>query len=308
MSLEYRKWLTFSTFVLIAGLLWFFFKYKEVYTQHVAVDVLWVNVPSNVKLKDGLSYQLDVELTGNGFNLLKASYVAPIVELDFQKYVYKNGDYFFDPKSVMGSLKTQLANNYKIGYVSEELITIKVDEFISKKVGLRSKIKTVYEDNYLPVVSPYFIPDSVVITGNDLLIKDLDILEVSHTDIAIKDTLVIKHIDLVELYPDIKVEPSNVDYVIKSAVMTEGAFMVPVDVINNKDNVAVKIIPSEVEVVFNCKLQEYEMIDVSDFKAVVDYNDLSEDYNLITTEVKILSDKVSSIRFSPQQIQILVMR
>lgn len=175
-------------------------------------------------------------------------------------------------------------------------------------MSLKSKIKTVYEDNYLPVVSPYFIPDSVVITGNDLLIKDLDILEVSHTDVAIKDTLVIKHIDLVELYPDIKVEPSNVDYVIKSAVMTEGAFMVPVDVINNKDNVAVKIIPSEVEVVFNCKLQEYEMIDVTDFKAVVDYNDLSEDYNLITTDVKILSDKVSSIRFSPQQIQILVMR
>ncbi|GAK90804.1 hypothetical protein JCM19297_103 [Nonlabens ulvanivorans] len=308
MSLEYRKWLTFSTFVLIAGMLWFFFKYKEIYTQHVAIDILWVNVPSNLKLKDGLSYQLDVELTGNGFNLLKAKYVAPQVELDFQKYVYKNESYFFDPKLVMGTLKSQLTKGYKVGYVSQDLMTIELDEYIAKKVNLKPDIKVTYQDNYLPVTKPYFIPDSVTITGNNTFIKEINELVVNQSDVVIQDTLVIKSINFNELYPDIKVEPSSVNYVIKSAVMTEGSFMISVEVINNKDNIAVKVIPSEIEVVFNCKLQDYEMINSADFKAIIDYNKLTEDYNLIAPTINILNDKVSSVRYSPQQVQILVMR
>ncbi|MBF4984178.1 hypothetical protein FNJ87_07500 [Nonlabens mediterrranea] len=308
MSLEYRKWLTFSTFVFIAGLLWFFFKYKEVYTQHVAVDILWVNVPDNVQLKDGLSYQLDVELTGNGFNLLKASYVAPQVELDFQKYVYKDNRYYFNPTSILGSLKNQLSYGYKVGYVSEELMTIEVDEFIAKKVKLQSVIKVTYQDNYLPITDPYFVPDSVVVTGNDSFIERLGSLKVNLGDLEIQDTLLIEQIDLSNQFPDIKIEPSTVDYIVKSAVMTEGSFMVPVNVVNNKEGFTVKVIPSEIEVVFNCRLQDYNEISETDFSTVIDYESLKEDYNLISTDVKVLNDKISSIRYTPQQIQILLMR
>ncbi|PQJ30489.1 hypothetical protein BST92_00385 [Nonlabens arenilitoris] len=208
----------------------------------------------------------------------------------------------------MGSLKNQLAYDFKVGYISEELMTIEVNEFIAKKVGLKSKIKVTYEHNYLPIVSPYFTPDSVLITGNDAMIKSINTLEINYADITVQDTVFKKRININEQYPDIKVEPTHVDYMIKSAVMTEGSFTIPVNIINNKNDIATKIIPSEVEVIFNCRLQDYELIKESDFNVVIDYNSLTEDYNLVTTDVEVLSDRVNSVRFSPQQIQILVMR
>lgn len=308
MSLEYRKYLTFFSFVIVAGLLWFAFKYKEIYTQHIPVALEWVNVPDNLKIQDQTAYFIDVELTGNGFNLLRSKYFAPTVELDFKKYVTIDSLYMFSPQTATGTIKEQLSSNFKVEYIQVDPFEIDVMRFVSKKVPLVKDFRVDYGDNLQPLHVPYFEPDSVSITGNDALIKEIEKLQIELEDIMVTDTLYRQEVNLKALFGDIKMEPSRVEFIVNTGVMTEGSFMVPVTISNNTDNSSFKIIPSEVEVVFAYRLKDHDAIQASDFIINVDYNMLTDDYSSVSVDVEVFNDKVSSVRHNPQQVQILLMQ
>lgn len=308
MSLEYKKLLSFTSFLLVAGLLWFVFKYKEVYTQRILVNLEWTNIPDDIKIKEDKIYYIDAELTGVGFNLLKSKYFAPSVKLDFTKYVMIDSLYIFNPQSALVTLKEQLGSKFKVDYVVREPIQIELVKFISKTVPLRRRFAINYNSNLQPTEKPYFQPDSVLVTGNDLVLKDIQQLEVEINDLVVSDTLFMKDIDLSELFDNVKISPSQVEYVVHSSVMTEGSFTIPINIINNNNNNTVKVIPSEVNIVFTCKLSDYEDIGVSDFVINLDYDILTKEYNLVTLNIDVLNDKVFSVRHTPQQAQVLLIQ
>ncbi|WP_438961304.1 hypothetical protein [Nonlabens sp.] len=308
MSLEYKKYGTFFSFVIVTGLLWFAFKYKEIYTQHISVAIEWINVPEDLKIKDQSTYYIDVELTGSGFSLLKSKYFAPKVALDFNKYVAVDSLYIFSPQRATGAIKEQLSSNFKVEYIDADSFALDVMRFVSKKVPLVKDFEVSYGDHLQPLYEPYFEPDSVNITGNDALIDEMDKLQIELEDIMVVDTLYKKEIDLKSLFSEIKTEPSIVEFIVTSGVMTEGSFMVPINIINNKGNSSIKIIPSEVEVVFTYRLKDHDAIQASDFMINVDYNSLKNDYSAVNVNVEVLNDKVVSKRHNPQQVQILLMQ
>ncbi len=304
--MEYRKWLTFLVFVIAAALLWFVFKYNQIYTQHIPLEVKWSNVPAHIKIQETDSDFIDVELSGNGFKLLNATFFSPSVNFDFQESVIEeNNSYFFKPSSATGIIKESLSKDFKVEFVSTTKVEIQVIEYVSKKVPLVSGFQSVYKENLQTISEPFFKPDSVLVTGNDLLINDLKELRIEIPTLEINDTTFVRIIELGPLFPDFKTEPVEIDYVVNTAIMTEGSFQIPINVLNVPPGVSIKVIPSELTVVFNCQLKNYDHISIAEFMVELDYLNLEENYNTLTPNVIYKEELVNAVRFSPQQIQLL---
>ncbi|MGJ8684148.1 MAG: hypothetical protein ACSHWW_05975 [Nonlabens sp.] len=304
--MEYRKWLTFLFFLIAAALLWFVFKYNQTYSQHIPVEVEWSNIPARIQVKESQDIHIDVELTGNGFKLLNATFFSPSVVLDFQDYVtQENGRYYFIPSIATGSIKEYLSNDFKVDYVTTSKMEIQVVEFSAKQVPLIADFEIKYEENLQSISTPYFNPDSVLITGNDKLISEVKELKIKIPTVNIIDTVTVKQINLSTIFTEFKTAPQTIDYVVNAAVMTEGNFQIPVNVLNVPSNVTLKIIPSEVDVVFNCQLKDYDKISAADFKVEIDYLELENDFNTVVPQVIYKEGIISAVRHAPKQIQLL---
>ena len=307
---SYGKFLLFIAFVCGAAVLWFLSRYNNTFEEYTTITVEWTNIPVDIELDDSSKIiEVPVKIKAIGFQLLWLNYRDIQTSLDFEKYVTDNNkSLVFEPESARILIDRSIGSSVDVIEVDSKPIILKFQRFASKKVALVKDFKLTFEGNYKESGESGFNVQEVKITGNDERIKNLNELRVKQDDIRVNDTLIIQNIDLRKIYPDIKMDPSTITYTIRAAQMTEGSFRLPIVIKNVPNNVTVKLIPDVVNVVYTCKLLDYNDISKNDFEVVIDINEIG---NSKTNAVPILTytnDKVKEARVQPQSVQILTIQ
>jgi YbbR domain-containing protein len=150
-------------------------------------------------------------------------------------------------------------------------------------------------------------PDSVEITGPDIMLDTLSNVYTSNIDLG---QLTRNFSDKVKLrkIPGLQFSRSRIDCNIELERFTEVQLSIPIEVLNIPDSIAIQTFPSRVKLTCNVGLSKYERMDGNLFKAVVDYSEIDDRNNLLDVSILNVPVYLLSYEYYPKSVEYLKSR
>ncbi len=297
--------------VILVGvtILWFISKYKNVYEEEVAVEVQWKQIPEDIQVnEDTETIVFNPRLRQRGFKLMTNKLFKPTLELDFNQFTFsRNDSIFFNPYLELEDLK-KVHRELSIQEVNNEDFHIPATRFERKKVPLVSNFEIKYTNNFKSK-QPYRLGrDSVNLYGKKELLDKLDSLVIYSEPILINDTLLQRKIDLKLPINGIKSDVDQVEVIFKAMEVTEGSFIMPVNVESKPTDSFVKVIPETVTVIYQAAVDNFESITTKDFKVLLDLKNVKESSKVMVPEIIFDSDLIYHARLKEEAVQVLIVK
>lgn len=297
--------------VILVGvtILWFISKYKNVYEEEVAVEIQWKQIPENIQIdNESAAIVFNPRLRQRGFKLMTNKLFMPTLELDFDQFTFsRNDSIFFNPYLELDDLK-KVNRELSIQEVINQDFYIPATRFERKKVPIVSNFKIKYANNFKSI-EPYKLGrDSVNLYGKKELLDKVDSLVVSSEPILINDTLVRRKLDLKLPVNGLKSDIDQVEVIFEAMEVTEGSFIVPVNVISKPSDSYVKVIPETVTVIYQAAIDNFESITVKDLTVELDLGKVKESSKVMVPEIIYNSDLIYHARLKEEAVQVLIVK
>jgi len=278
-----KQIVAFLVCLLIATVLWFLNALSKDYTATLSYPVKYVNPPSNRFLSNTPPAKFDLKVEAHGFTLLRHKLslsFSPIVlniSAITRNEESNSGSYTIRTENLMRRISDQVSKEISISEIRPEIITLVLDSLITKKVPVKLNIKTEFKPQFYLKEPLSATPDSVKITGPTAILDTVFSVSTESKIFERLDAQTEKMVYL--LHPEkTTISPERVRINIPVERFTEKELKIPVEVRNKPEGVNIKIFPSEVKVSFLVGLGEFESINVSDFKAFVDYDTIIKNH------------------------------
>ena len=313
-KLQFRKRiLLFSVFLLISATIWFLNALSKNYTDVLEYPLVYADFPENKVSVGELPGHLDLEINAHGYALLRYKMFRKPVPISFDVSEYKlntrqNGSSTY---ILTRYLKDQIANQLP---AELQLLQIKPDtlffhfaEEVTRKVRIQPDFSFTIDKQFTIKDGIVLTPDSVEVTGPDLILDTLSSVRTEHLDLG---ELTRNYSDRVRLSQnhDLTYDVSRVNCTIDLERFTELQVRVPIEVLNLPDSIMLQTFPSVIKL--NCKvgLSKYERIEEYPFRAVVDYNKIEEGGKVLNVNILNLPDFLLGYEYAPKSVEFLKSR
>ena len=276
-SIRSRKLNVFGLFFLLAFLFLIITKLSKVYTETLALNIEYVNLPEEHSLISN-NDTINVVVKAYGFNLLRYYLFDHSLKIDFKRDVSLQSDsYLWDAKVNKGSLEKEFKNSLEIVSVKPSTLTFPFQSMAVKKVPIKPNINLTFAAGYDVVGTIKYEPDSVRIIGPSQLISNIEFVKTKNIKLNEVNNDIDKEIEL-----DFKAKTKNVhitnttvNMIAKVGKFTEGTLEIPISVINLPVNTNINFFPKTVTVAYYVNLSDYNSIKALDFKVECDYSEIS---------------------------------
>ncbi len=257
---------------IFAIFIWFFVITENEYEHDIDVPIRLVNVSENMVPLHEIPENAKVKVRGNGKDLIALTVSQGArLELDLSD-VGRSKTFDLRPKHVI--LSRPIGTIITKEVLAPDSLTVVLDEFTSKKVSVRPKIKTITAPGYTTVGEIEVTPDSIEIFGPKSLVTKINELytkEEKFTDLRF---------DLKRIFPlaplpspKIKTGVQEVEvYVNVQKLLEKTVNSIPVEVRNAPKNVNITVIPSTLSLVLEGGGDLLSELSSDDIVAYIDYN------------------------------------
>lgn len=275
------------------------------YEMHIQYPVSLIDIPDNLRITNSPEYELKVTISGKGMSLWKtknkASQPLHIKPSDF---VMSSGHAAISTKIFIDSLENIIPSSVTIK-------SIEPDSLIFNYLIQKKKMVPVLYSGSIESKNQYmldkivFSPDSVsagMLVGMEdsafTMNVDLKSIELD------RDTIVfdVKLIEVADVISDV----SDVRMTVISSQFTEKSIVVPIIGLNFPEGKILKSFPSKATLKFWVKLDDFEDINESDFKVVVDYNDIKRESDKVGVRLFYQPANVTKVRVVPTSVSFLI--
>ena len=290
-----KHWFVFAVSFLVALLFWVLISLTKYYSGSIQAEINYENLPPVKGLSSNLPHRLQIDLNTKGFDLLVYSLGLRSLKLDIDANEYlsglpaserKKGILSSDYMKVM--LSNQLSPESKITKISPENIFLNFSNRSIKKVPVKLNFTISFDKQYGFSDSIRLLPDSVLISGPEGTIDNIDEIETVYKKFVNVSESVHANLALLMKKKDgLVVSDKTISIDIPVEKYTEGSLEIPVEIINVKKGITVKTMPAKVNVTFRVSLKNYKKIDEDLFSAVADFSEIGQrpgsrlDVNLI---------------------------
>ncbi|WP_298541021.1 YbbR-like domain-containing protein [uncultured Aquimarina sp.] len=309
-SLKRNNVKTFLFFLAFTSILWLFIQFSKNYTQEVAFDVQYINLPEDRILDENSDQDLKLTLNGNGFRLINYTWSKPLLKFDITNAIeIKENDYYFYLGEANQSLKNKLNFNGRVLSVQKDTLKVILDINLKKKIPIQLTKEIEYAPGYGSDEGVVLSPDSITISGPKRIIDTIHQVTTENLklDAVNTDYNKILSIKIDSLPPRIQVVPKEVEANIVVSKFTEGSQEIPITLINVPDTREIKIFPKEVKVVYRVGLDKYNEINQRDFKVIADYNKVAEDSSFLILELIDMPTAIHDVRLQDKQVQFIIL-
>ena len=304
-----KKLVVFSIFLFVSSVLWFFIALSNIYEDTIEVEFEFVNYPEGKGILGELPLRSNVEVESSGYNIFKYKYLTstPFVRIDIDKCSeQKNNNLTFSNKSVKFAINKQLGSDVKILQIDFVRKNYKLSNLATKKVKIIPSINLSFAKQYRVATDIKIIPSEIKVSGYKGVIDTVSIVQ----------TELVNIVDLKKNYiTKAKLQnTSNLRYSVDSVLIsiivekfTEKHLKVPIKVINKPKSVKVDLFTKEVDLVFNIGIKNFEDIDITSFKAVIDYKDMiKSSTNITNVRISKYPKYIKKLNYSPKEIEFLL--
>jgi len=299
---------------LIAFIFWFFIKSEDNYLVSQKIPLVARNLQEQKTYKEEVPDHIIVTMRGSGRSfiwltlfenfyddyraILDLSSIADEYNFDLNNYYREN------PTKIV--LPTSLDLEF-IEVVSPRNIIINLDQYLVKKVPIKSQLLVSTEPGYVQVGDPLFSPDSISIGGPQEIVNGIEFVKTEkdtflNLNVSLEDDLfIINPNKLVDFDPKkvggyINIQP------ISETIITS----IPVNLINKPNNVEVFVNPSTVSLTIVGGLNQVANTLPQDILVTIDFRDWRPDKQFYSPKIDIPNNLFKWENLSPNNLEILV--
>lgn len=265
------KIIVFTIAFVLSLCLWLMVNLSRDYNLSVNLPIQLGNMPEDRALTEELPEFATVSISGEGWKLINIYNNPPPIFVD----VTENEINLYD------QVREQMNANpdLNVQKVQPLILSLDMEEKISKKVPVISNLNISFEDQYDFTGDPVFEPDSVVIAGAASILRNIDGWETVEEELDGVDENIATTIALKQPQQLISVSPAEITYRAEVAQFTEGEVRVALEIRNMPANRSVSFSPSFITVKFDVPIDQYaEVQNLSDpFSAYVSFEQLQQD-------------------------------
>ncbi len=270
-----KEFLIFLFFLALSGIFWLMMTLNETMEREYAIPVQLTGTPRNAVITGELPDTVHVTLRDKGFTLVTYAWGMKFMPLSFRFATYADDD---KEQGVipMADVQRQITSQL---YGSTKLLQIKPTKFdfyftygTSKRVPVAFRGKITTRKSYY-LAHTEFYPSTVTVYANKRQLDQVQSVQIEPFNLHnLSDT--IYRTVRIQKVRGIKIVPQTVRLAVYPDVLTEETVEVPIEAINMPANMVMRTFPSKVTVRFTVGASLFRTIKPSQFKVVVDYNDL----------------------------------
>ncbi|WP_423819123.1 YbbR-like domain-containing protein [Salinimicrobium sp. TIG7-5_MAKvit] len=297
---------SFLFFLFFAIVIWIFVQFSKQYSEVIEIPVEYVNVPPDkLLLNNPESLQLRVQ--ENGFTVAWFSLFAPTITIDLAQAHVDDGNLVYDLIENRAQLQSQLELDMDNNQFLKEVLTVNFEQKQEKRLPVIFRSNIEYAAGYSAVSDLQFTPDSIMVSGPDNVLDTLSRLLTEPLTLSkVKnDREGAVYLDTTAL-PNVTFYKNKVEYSLDVEKFTEGKVQVPIEIMNVPRGLNVVIFPKEVVLFYQVNLKEFNKVTASDFRVVVDFNEVRGEQDFLIPQVIKKPDFTSNLRLNEKRIQFII--
>ncbi len=309
-----KRAILFSFFLLLSVIFWFMNALSKNYTTTIEYPVRYRNFPTDKILVGNLPEYLSLEVNAHGYTLLRYRLSSRYIPLVFnvrsftmnRMSVADSGVYYIETRFARSYISKQLSSEFNILDIKPDTLIFRFAGVIVKKVPVEPDISYRLGKQLILKRDPVVIPDSVNVSGPDYLIDTISEVKTRPFDAGLITQSVGKAAELVK-YDHITYGRDKVRIRFDVEKFTEKTLLVPVEVVNLPDSLNLKTFPHYVQVTCQVGLSNFEKLQPSMFRALVDYDEAETGQNKkLKVEMFRQPDFIRSVKYSPRSVEYLI--
>lgn len=301
-----RDLIVFLVFLVIATAFWFLNALRKDYTATLSYPVRFVNIPEGKMLSDDFKGRIQLKVRSRGFVILRYQLSNTFLPLTLDVSEMKsatNNDFEGVYKLInedRNRIVGQLSQGMELIEIEPDTLFVPLIEHARDLVPVNANTRISFEKQYLQAGPVIVQPDSVEVSGPRDII---DTMRYVSTRQLVFDDLSDTVSTSVQLILPNQVEASErrVSVTVPVQPFSEMNLRVPLKINGLPDSLRIKTFPSEIQVSFRVGISEYEDIDKSQFRAVVDVAPVLSDDRPERLKVRLdrVPPNIESLSFSP---------
>ena len=303
-----KEFLIFLFFLALSGAFWMMMTLNETMEREFDIPVQLVGVPRNAVVTGDLPDSVHITVRDKGFTLVTYAYGRSFKPLTFRFASYADEDLgkgLVPQADVQKQVMSQL-------YGSSKLLSVKPATFdfyftygASKRVPVVFKGKITTNKSYY-LAHTEFLPATVTVYANKQKLDQLKSVEIEPFNLRNLQDTIHRNV-MIQKIRGVKIVPQMVRLAVYPDVLTEESIEVPVTAINMPNNMVLRTFPARALVRFTVGASLFRTIKPSQFKVVVDYNELvANPSDKCTLQLRSVPRSVSKARLENEQVDYLL--
>jgi hypothetical protein len=303
---------TFISFLIVSFLIWLLITFSKEYTTVIKYAVAYNNIPQNRLLQETPINEINVTVKASGFKILRSHLKNKKIQLEASNLIRKqNSKFYFLVRNQFTKIEKQLLSGVELKEIAEDTIYLNLGILTSKKIALKPNLKIDYHIGYDLLEEIKVTPDSIVVSGPEAKIKNIDFIELNSLELKDVKSNFLEEVTIQESNKEINFKFSSLKATISGSVdkFTEGKLQIPFTTSNLPKNVNLTTLSEKVEVVFVVALSNFSKISEASFKVECNYS-ISEKNNLgyLIPKVTLKPDFIKSLKIIPKKIDFLIQK
>lgn len=301
----------------IAFIFWFFIKSEDTYSVTTKIPLVARNLQEQKTYKEEVPESIIVTLKGSGrafiwlrfFDsfyedykaVLDLSRIADEYNFELDQY-YKN-----NPEKIV--LPPSLDLEF-VEVISPRSIKINLDQYLVKKVPIRSQVVALTESGYVQVGNQVFIPDSISIGGPQEVVDSIAFVNTEKDTMEGLVSSIEGELSIINPNKLVNFDPKKVQGYIDIQPISETIVTgIPVKLINKPNDINVFVNPATVSLTIVGGLNEIAGTTSNDIEVMINFEkSWKADKQFYSPEIKIPDTIMEWKDLSPNNLEILVIK
>jgi len=298
----------------LAILFWLLKLFSNSYTTIVEFPIKYVNFPVNKVAVNYVPKTLMVMVESYGYDLLTFGFWSDVdsIIIDGKELRQKmdGGSLisYISTKTMLSKATTSINSDLLIKEWLMDTIPFDFEEKITKMVLVNLDLDITFDQQYAQKGKLKMRPEAVQISGPKSLLDTINRLNTYPINLDKVNTDVSLTTQIITNDNRIKLQQKSVFITIEVEKFTEDHKTIPITYINVPEGYVIKTFPNEVDVVYLVGLSDYEAIKTSQFKAVIDLNELKETPRKLNVQLIRSPKNVNIIRQKPTSVEYIIKR
>ena len=302
---------------IIAFIFWFFIKSEDTYSVTTKIPLVARNLQEQKTYKEEVPESIIVTLKGSGrafiwlrfFDsfyedykaVLDLSRIADEYNFELDQY-YKN-----NPEKIV--LPPSLELEF-VEVISPRNIKINLDQYLVKKVPIRSQVIISTEPGYVQVGNQAFIPDSISIGGPQEVVDAIAFVNTEKDTMEGLVSSIEGELSIINPNKLVNFDPKKVQGYIDIQPISETIVTgIPVKLINKPNDINVFVNPATVSLTIVGGLNEIAGVTSNDIEVMINFEkSWKVDKQFYSPEIKIPDTIMEWKDLSPNNLEILVIK
>lgn len=270
----------FVVAMIVALCLWLLVNLSRDYNLNIEMPISLGAVPEEKALAEDLPEEATVSVTGEGWKLINLYNNPPGINVEVNNAEVNIYDQV--------QRKMNMMPNISVQKVQPLILTVQLEDRVSKKVPLRSTVSVSFRDQYDFVDPPGLKPDSITVSGARSLVRNIREWSTDSVHIANVSDDISSPVDLKEPGELITISKQQAEFTAQVSQFTEGEAMVDIKTRGFSSDQNVSFSPSSITVKYDVPIDEYtEIQDFNPFRAYVTYEQIQRNSSgFITPQIE----------------------